>query len=135
MLNKDLINPKDKQIADLKQTIKHFKKYDKERKAYYSKSLQELGALKAYIEELESENDLVTKNKKLKEEIHRLNILIHNKSIEIPEDIKDYDIMKLQISVTDQRNKIRELQKIVKDKSNTISELIYRLNKQNGKIH
>lgn len=135
MLNENLIDPKDKQIADLKKTIKHFKKYDKERKDYYSKSLQELGALKAYVEELTETNDLVAKNKKLKEQITQLNLVIRRKGIELPEDIKDYDIMKLQDTVIEQRKRIKKLDEILKQKCNTISELIYRLNKQNGEIH
>lgn len=54
MLNEDLIDPKDLKIAKLKLAIENFKKYDKERKAYYSKSLIELGQLKDYVEELEA---------------------------------------------------------------------------------
>ena len=80
MLNEDLFDPKDLEIAKLKYAIKKFKEYDKERKEYYANLEQEVGALKAYIEELEENKDyekLRTKIKNQREAIVNLQRKLH----------------------------------------------------------
>ena len=53
MINEILFdNPKDAQIAKLKMEIEAFKKYDAERKEYYAKSLQRLGELEVWYDEI-----------------------------------------------------------------------------------
>lgn len=46
-----------KEVMKLKLAIEHFKKYDKERKEYYKQAMIELGQLRSYVEELESNSD------------------------------------------------------------------------------
>jgi ppGpp synthetase/RelA/SpoT-type nucleotidyltranferase len=63
MLNEELFfDKKDLEIAKLKQSIDRFKKYDKNRNKNHKKEISELkieiGKLKSYIEELESDKDL-----------------------------------------------------------------------------
>ena len=68
MLNEDLFDPKDLEIAKLKQAIKKFKEYDKERKKHYANLEQEVGALKAYIQELEGDETVKSLRKKIKDQ-------------------------------------------------------------------
>jgi chromosome segregation ATPase len=63
MLNEELFfDKKDLEIAKLKQSIARFKKLDKNRNQNHKKEISELkieiGKLKSYIEELESDKDL-----------------------------------------------------------------------------
>lgn len=57
MLNEDLMSENQKETLKLKLTIEHFKKYDKERKEYYKQSMIELGQLRSFVEELESDSN------------------------------------------------------------------------------
>lgn len=81
MLNEELFEtPKDLEIAKLKYTIESFKKYDKERTQLISNLQREIGGLKAYIEELESDESvksLRTKIKNQKEVIVNLQRKLH----------------------------------------------------------
>ena len=85
MLNEELFfDKKDLEIAKLKQSIDRFKKYDKNRNQNHKKEVSELkieiGKLKSYIEELESNKDLEklrTKIKNQKEVILSLERKIH----------------------------------------------------------
>lgn len=52
MLNEDLFDKKDKEIFRLRLIIDKFKKYDKERKEYYSNSLRRLGELESMFSEI-----------------------------------------------------------------------------------
>lgn len=67
MLNEDLINPKDIEIAKLKLTIEKFKRYDAERKQYYSNALQRLGELESYVQELTADTAISKLKKKVDE--------------------------------------------------------------------
>lgn len=60
ILNEDLLSPEEQEkarlvfkINRLQQQIEAFKKYDEERKQYYSKILTRLGQAESYVEELE----------------------------------------------------------------------------------
>ena len=79
MLNEDLfVDEKDKKIARLKHVIESFKKYDSNRKEYYSKALIELGQLKEYVAELEHKDKKARKIKQQKITINNLEMTIFN---------------------------------------------------------
>lgn len=110
MLNEELFeNPKDLEIAKLKQTIKSFKKYDKERTQLISNLQKEIGALKAYIEELEnneSTKSLRCKIKNQKEVIKNLNTKLHFASLDAPSLVELEIVSKDQLKK--QLNAVRE---------------------------
>lgn len=119
MLNEDLFfDKKDLEIAKLKQTIERFKKYDKNRNQNYKKEISELkieiGKLKSYIEELESNKDiekLKTKIKNQKEVILSLERKVHCSKLE--------------------ESRLLELEMLTKDSlSNQIKSLKTKLDKQ-----
>ena len=83
MLNEDLFDPKDLEIAKLKQAIKRFKKYDKERKKYYANLEQEISMLKTYIQELEGDETVKSLRKKIKNQ--RETIIILTRKLHIAE--------------------------------------------------
>lgn len=79
MLNEKLFEtPKDLEIAKLKQTIKSFKKYDKERTQLISNLQREIGELKAYIEELEGDESVKSLRAKIKNQKEVINNLQRN---------------------------------------------------------
>lgn len=105
MINENLIgDEKDREIARLKMVIERFKEYDKERKGYYSSSMQELGKLRSYIQELESEDDgkgnnLIKKIESLRKENASLKLTLKKKGLEENYNPDDFDINKLSDSV------------------------------------
>lgn len=114
-------------IQSLEHKIDNFKKYDANRKVYYSKAMQRLGELESWIDESDPEFKLRSKIQSQKQTITNLNALIKASKLEVPED---FDLAKAKV-------KILELQKEVKDltKQNTslkasVSELVYKLNNQ-----
>ena len=120
MLNKELIDPKDITIAKLKQTIEDFKKYDSERKKYYASLEIEVGKLKAYIEELESEKGVENLRKKLKKQQQQL-AAFHAKTFLDKFEMKDIQAivtankMNLQHQIDVKNKEIKEL-KLVRDR-------------------
>lgn len=65
----------EQEIGKLRFTIQRFKEYDEERKKYYSEAIQRLGALEAFVDEIDYENNnhlasrlanLMTENRRLK---------------------------------------------------------------------
>lgn len=117
MLNKDLINdPRDLTIAKLKQTIADFKEYDSKRKQYYASLEIEVGELKSYIQELESEK----LRKKLKDQQKQLALLsakefLSKFTIEDIRIIETADKMNLQHQLNIKNKEIKEL-KLVRDR-------------------
>lgn len=66
ILNEDLWDPKDLEIAKLKRKIQKlkgsiiaFKKYDEERKQYYAELTTKIAELESYIDELEAKHGIV----------------------------------------------------------------------------
>lgn len=96
MINEELFtDPKDLQIAKLKYTIESFKKYDKERTQLISSLQQEIGKLKAYIEELEGDElvkSLRSKIKNQKEQLKSLHAQLYVSQLEISR-ISDLEIV------------------------------------------
>lgn len=114
MLNEELFDSKDLEIAKLKYAIKKFKEYDKERKEHYASLEQEVGALKAYIQELEENKDyekLNTKIKNQREVIRTLETKLHFASLEIPR-IQELEI----VSRNQLKEQIEDLRKNYKSK-------------------
>lgn len=117
MLNKDLIDdPRDLTIAKLKQTIADFKEYDSKRKQYYASLEIEVGELKSYIQELESEK----LRKKLKDQQKQLALLsakefLSKFTIEDIRIIETADKMNLQHQLNIKNKEIKEL-KLVRDR-------------------
>lgn len=98
MLNEDFFDEKDKKIARLEKAIEYFKKYDSNRKKYYSESLIELGQLREYVAELEDTDKKVKKIKAQKLAIKNLErIITENKIAKIidPEKVKGIKITEL----------------------------------------
>jgi hypothetical protein len=119
MLNEELFfDKKDLEIAKLKQSITRFKKLDKNRNQNHKKEISELkieiGKLKSYIEELESDKDLEklkTRIKNQKEVILSLERKLHCSKLE--------------------ESRLLELEMLTKDSlSNQIKSLKTRLEKQ-----
>lgn len=137
MLNEDLfLDQKDKEIARLKATIEQFKKYDKERKEYYSSKLIRLGQLESYVQEIN--NSIEDKNEKDKT-ILRLNQIIHNQRTELrslqkimsqknidieqeKENLETIDLVKLKKELKTLKDENIKLKK-------EIGNLVYRLSK------
>lgn len=137
MLNEDLFSDqKDKEIARLKATIEQFKKYDKERKEYYSSKLIRLGQLESYVQEIN--NSIEDKDEKDKT-ILRLNQIIHNQRTELrslqkimsqknidieqeKENLETIDLVKLKKELKTLKDENIKLKK-------EIGNLVYRLSK------
>lgn len=131
MLNEDLfVDEKDKKIARLKHVIESFKKYDSNRKEYYSKALIELGQLKEYVAELEHKDKKARKIKQQKITINNLEKTIFNNKYLIKidnEKIKQINALILQeenIKLKERNNILnRQLTKAREDISNLCSKL------------
>lgn len=130
MLNKDIIDPKDIEIARLKLTINNFKKYDTERKQYYSNALQRLGELESYVQELENNSvipDLKAKIEKQRKELAYLNRVINANKYHLFND--NYELV-CAVTVNEALEKNKSLSKEVKNLRQTIKDLICQLNKK-----
>lgn len=73
LLNEELLDPKEREIimlnlkiARLEKTIEDFKKYDANRKKYYSELVTEVEELESYIEKLENGTALTKLKKSVK---------------------------------------------------------------------
>lgn len=137
MLNEDLfLDQKDREIARLKAIIEQFKRYDKERKEYYSSKLIRLGQLESYVQEIN--NSIENKDEKNKT-ILRLNQIIHNQRTELKslqkimsrkninieqekENLETIDLVKLKKELKTLRDENIKLKK-------EIGNLVYRLSK------
>ena len=134
MLNDEFLDEKDKEIIKLKRTIEKFKEYDKERKAYYSKSMQRLGELESYVQELEqelreTETEKVARLKqKIENQKEQLSHLLTIKQVtKMPEEeVKEN--LTLVPEINNLRKRIKQLNERDKLARKTISELVYKLN-------
>ena len=125
LLNKDLVNPKDFKIGQLKAEIEAFKKYDEKRKAYYKDALIRLGELESLIDEVDPEKKLRDKLKAQRKTIAQLQLVIESQKIEIPEDL---NLVKALVEIDNLRKQLAKARKEVNLHQKTISELIYKLN-------
>ena len=123
LLNKDLVDPKDFKIGQLKAEIEAFKKYDEKRKAYYKDALIRLGELESLIDD--PEEKLRDKLKAQRKTIYQLQLAIEAQKIEIPEDL---NLVKALVEIDNLRKQLTKARKEVNLHQKTISELIYKLN-------
>ena len=137
MLNEELFfDKKDLEIAKLKQSIDRFKKYDKNRNQNHKKEVSELkieiGKLKSYIEELESNKDLEklrTKIKNQKEVILSLERKIHCSRLEESRLLELEMVTKESLS-----NQIKSLKTRLEKQTKNNSELLSLLAKYRNKF-
>lgn len=140
MLNQNLFDKKDIEIAKLKLIIKDFKEYDEKRKKYYANKMQRLGELESFFEELsgqssenEDENSRIFRlqkkvlNQRL--ELNKLQKTISNKDI----DFEKYKTMEDILNIEEENKVLKKREKELKNENlnlkKTISELVYKLNK------
>lgn len=116
VLNEDLWDPKDLEIAKLKRKVQNlkgsiiaFKKYDEERKKYYSEVSQKIGELESYILELEHDNGLEELIRLNKEYKHQLNILTKKHYLSKVLEMSDTEVIELCAKVQ-LKQKIKSLQ-------------------------
>lgn len=139
MINEKLID-KDRLIYCLNRKIEDFKKYDEDRKKYYSQSLRRLGELESFLEEMESiEGKTMVEKLRVKIDSQKrmirsleakLRILnISNEEIESVKSDKN-DVVLMEKEILDLRARIKKLEKENKNQKNTISSLIYKLNQK-----
>ena len=137
MLNEELFfDKKDLEIAKLKQSIDRFKKYDKNRNQNHKKEISELkieiGKLKSYIEELESDKDLEklkTKIKNQREVILSLERKIHCSKLE------ESRLLELEMLTKDSlSNQIKSLKTRLEKQTKNNSELLSLLAKYRNKF-
>lgn len=99
--------------------INHYRDYDLKRKKYYKTSMQELGELRSFVEEMDKEN-VYTTVKNLKKQVGKLNELLQYSRIS-QADKDDYDKIKsviLQESLKKQICHLKEnIKKLREDKN------------------
>lgn len=131
MLNKDLVDKKDIEIAKLKLAIEKFKKYDAERKQYYSDALKRLGELESYVEELEAGTVIPKLKEKVTEQRKQLGYLNNVITANQYQLFNNDYILTSAITVKELRERNKVLGKEIKNLRKTVKDLIYRLNTAN----
>ena len=126
LLNKDLVDPKDFKIGQLKAEIEAFKKYDEKRKAYYKDALIRLGELESLIDEVDPEGKLRDKLKAQRKTIAQLQLVIEAQKIEIPEDL---NLVKALVEIDNLRKQLAKARRDINLHQKTISLLTYKLNR------
>lgn len=132
-MNRDLIgDEKDREIARLKFIIEKFKKYDEERKEYYSKKLERLGVLESYVEELEDTSE-IGKLKSIivrqKDELRKLNAVIIAKKIDTTKTEEEWNNVDISMKISRLKEENKKLREEIKNLRETIGKLIYECNK------
>lgn len=114
-------------IQSLEHKINNFKEYDAQRKVYYSKSMQRLGELESWIDEVDPEFKLRGKIQSQKQAITNLNALIKASKLEVPED---FDLAKAKVKILELQKQVETLTKQNTNLKASVSELVYKLNNQ-----
>ena len=114
-------------IQSLEHKIDNFKKYDANRKVYYSKAMQRLGELESWIDESDPEFKLRSKIQSQKQTITNLNALIKASKLEVPED---FDLDKAKVKILELQKEVETLTKQNANLKTSVSELVYKLNNQ-----
>lgn len=132
-MNRDLIeDEKDREIVRLKFIIEKFKKYDEERKEYYSKKLERLGVLESYVEELEDTSE-IGKLKSIivrqKDELRKLNAVIIAKKIDTPKTEEEWNNVDISMKISRLKEENKKLREEIKNLRKTIGKLVYECNK------
>jgi uncharacterized coiled-coil DUF342 family protein len=114
-------------IQSLEHKVDNFKKYDANRKVYYSKAMQRLGELESWIDETDPEFKLRGKIQSQKQTITNLSALIKASKLEVPED---FDLAKAKVKILELQKEIEALTKQNTSLKASVSELVYKLNNQ-----
>lgn len=133
MLNEELLDEKDKKIAQLEILIKRFKAYDKKRMEYVRGLESRYNELKSQFDE-EGNLDTARRLKELQKGFDTV-----NKKLAIatyPEYIDEYneDMLNNAYKFVNMKKQIRQLQEKVKSQSKEISSLVYKLVQSNETI-
>lgn len=133
-MNSLLLDPVRVYVGKLKSTIQslehkvdNFKKYDANRKVYYSKAMQRLGELESWIDETDPEFKLRGKIQSQKQTITNLSALIKASKLEVPED---FDLAKAKVKILELQKEVNALTKQNTSLKASVSELVYKLNNQ-----
>lgn len=129
MLNENLFDKKDKEIFRLRLIIDKFKKYDKERKEYYSNSLRRLGELESMFSEIGDDLDkseLTNKILSQREALSKLNSIV--KGSRILERYDESEIINFG-NVGELKERINKLESLVKSLRKSNKDLINKINK------
>lgn len=133
-MNPLLLDPVKVYVGKLKNTIQslehkvdNFKKYDANRKVYYSKAMQRLGELESWIDETDPEFKLRGKIQSQKQTITNLSALIKASKLEVPED---FDLAKAKVKILELQKEVKALTKQNTSLKASVSELVYKLNNQ-----
>lgn len=124
-MNPDLLDPKEIIIGKLKSKIEAFKKYDKERQAYYKGALNRLGQLESYFEEVDTGSSLRDKIERQRTEISRLLTLLKYSKVE---DIPDINLQEAIIEIDSLRSQLTKANAKIVRQQKSINDLIYKLN-------
>lgn len=124
-MNPDLLDPKEIIIGKLKSKIEAFKKYDKERQAYYKNALIRLRELESYFEEVDADGSLRCIINRQRTELSRLLALLKYSRIE---DIPDVDLPKAIIEIDSLRSQLTKANAKIVRQQKSINDLIYKLN-------
>lgn len=114
-------------IQSLEHKVDNFKKYDANRKVYYSKAMQRLGELESWIDETDPEFKLRDKIQSQKQTITNLSALIKASKLEVPED---FDLAKAKVKILELQKEVKALTKQNTSLKASVSELVYKLNNQ-----
>lgn len=114
-------------IQSLEHKVDNFKKYDANRKVYYSKAMQRLGELESWIDETDPEFKLRGKIRSQKQTITNLSALIKASKLEVPED---FDLAKAKVKILELQKEVNALTKQNTSLKASVSELVYKLNNQ-----
>lgn len=114
-------------IQSLEHKVDNFKKYDANRKVYYSKAMQRLGELESWIDETDPEFKLRGKIQSQKQTITHLSALIKASKLEVPED---FDLAKAKVKILELQKEVNALTKQNTSLKASVSELVYKLNNQ-----
>lgn len=114
-------------IQSLEHKVDNFKKYDANRKVYYSKAMQRLGELESWIDETDPEFKLRGKIQSQKQTITNLSALIKASKLEVPED---FDLAKAEVKILELQKEVNALTKQNTSLKASVSELVYKLNNQ-----
>lgn len=114
-------------IQSLEHKVDNFKKYDANRKVYYSKAMQRLGELESWIDETDPEFKLRGKIQSQKQTITNLSALIKASKLEVPEN---FDLAKAKVKILELQKEVNALTKQNTSLKASVSELVYKLNNQ-----
>ena len=114
-------------IQSLEHKVDNFKKYDANRKVYYSKAMQRLGELESWIDETDPEFKLRGKIQSQKQTITNLSALIKASKLEVPDD---FDLAKAKVKILELQKEVNALTKQNTSLKASVSELVYKLNNQ-----